>query len=186
VQTWYQGGLTNRQIYVTQPYTARTGLVRIGSTFSAADVDSTHLESCIPAYKVRTLAPAHTVTATVVLRFITVVLICITPVRQLAITVGTVILWALDRVRGRALGWLGPGSPKSQLLLPKGTLKFLHGMNTNPPTLVSPRYKYDPPALVPPSLCSNPRGGSPIVCTTSDARVTRFLAIDLASVSERL
>ena len=26
----------------------------------------------------------------------------------------TVILWALDRVRGRALGWLGPGSPKSQ------------------------------------------------------------------------
>ena len=25
----------------------------------------------------------------------------------------TVILWALDRVRGRALGWLGPGSPKS-------------------------------------------------------------------------
>ena len=30
-----------------------------------------------------------------------------------AITVATVILWALDRVRGRALGWLGPGSPKS-------------------------------------------------------------------------
>ena len=28
-----------------------------------------------------------------------------------AITVGTVILRALDRVRGRALGWLGPGSP---------------------------------------------------------------------------
>ncbi len=31
-----------------------------------------------------------------------------------AITVVTVILRALDRVRGRALGWLGPGSPKSQ------------------------------------------------------------------------
>ena len=31
-----------------------------------------------------------------------------------ATTAGTVILWALDRVRGRALGWLGPGSPKSQ------------------------------------------------------------------------
>ena len=31
-----------------------------------------------------------------------------------AITVVTVILWALDRVRGRALGWPGPGSPKSQ------------------------------------------------------------------------
>ena len=31
-----------------------------------------------------------------------------------AMTVVTVILWALDRVRGRALGWLGPGSPKSQ------------------------------------------------------------------------
>ena len=31
-----------------------------------------------------------------------------------AITVGTVILRALDGVRGRALGWLGPGSPKSQ------------------------------------------------------------------------
>ena len=41
----------------------------------------------------------------------TVVLICITCP---AITVATVILWALDRVRGRALGWLGPGSPKSQ------------------------------------------------------------------------
>ena len=41
----------------------------------------------------------------------TVVLICITCP---AITVVTVILWALDRVRGRALGWLGPGSPKSQ------------------------------------------------------------------------
>ena len=34
----------------------------------------------------------------------TVVLICITCP---AITVGTVILWALDRVRGRALGLLG-------------------------------------------------------------------------------
>ena len=31
-----------------------------------------------------------------------------------AITVVTVILWALDRVRGRALGWLDPGTPKSQ------------------------------------------------------------------------
>ena len=31
-----------------------------------------------------------------------------------AITVATVILWALDRVRGRALGWLDPGTPKSQ------------------------------------------------------------------------
>ena len=41
----------------------------------------------------------------------TVVLICITCP---AITVVTVILRALDKVRGRALGWLGPGSPKSQ------------------------------------------------------------------------
>ena len=41
----------------------------------------------------------------------TVVLICFTCP---AITVATVILRALDRVRGRALGWLGPGSPKSQ------------------------------------------------------------------------
>ena len=41
----------------------------------------------------------------------TVVLICFTCP---AITVVTVILWALDGVRGRALGWLGPGSPKSQ------------------------------------------------------------------------
>ena len=58
--------------------------------------------------------------STVVLRFIgscerdgysTVVLIGFTCP---AITVATVILWALDRVRGRALGWLGPGSPKSQ------------------------------------------------------------------------
>ena len=40
----------------------------------------------------------------------TFVLICFTCP---AITVATVILWALDRVRGRALGWLGPGSPKS-------------------------------------------------------------------------
>ena len=50
---------------------------------------------------------------TVVLRFIdsTVVLIGFTCP---AITVATVILRALDRVRGRALGWLGPGSPKSQ------------------------------------------------------------------------
>ena len=31
-----------------------------------------------------------------------------------AITVAAVVLRALDRVRGRALGWLGPGSPKSQ------------------------------------------------------------------------
>jgi len=31
-----------------------------------------------------------------------------------AITVATVILRALDRIRGRALDWLGPGSPKSQ------------------------------------------------------------------------
>ena len=45
----------------------------------------------------------------------TVVLICITCP---AITVVTVILWALDRVRGRALGWLGPGSPKSQSVVP--------------------------------------------------------------------
>ena len=37
----------------------------------------------------------------------TFVLICFT---RPAITVGTVILWALDRVRGRVLGWLGPGS----------------------------------------------------------------------------
>ena len=37
----------------------------------------------------------------------TVVLICFTCP---AITVVTVILWALDGVRGRALGWLGPGS----------------------------------------------------------------------------
>ena len=33
----------------------------------------------------------------------TFVLICFT---RPAITVGTVILWALDRVRGRVLGWL--------------------------------------------------------------------------------
>ena len=41
----------------------------------------------------------------------TVVLKCFTCP---AITVATVTLWALDRVRGRVLGWLGPGSPKSQ------------------------------------------------------------------------
>ena len=36
----------------------------------------------------------------------------VSPVRS--ITVATVMLWALDRVRGRALGLLGSGSPKSQ------------------------------------------------------------------------
>ena len=41
----------------------------------------------------------------------TVVLICFTCP---AITVATVILRALDRVRGRLLGLLGSGSPKSQ------------------------------------------------------------------------
>ena len=41
----------------------------------------------------------------------TVVLICFTCP---AITVGTVILRALDRARGRVLGLLGSGSPKSQ------------------------------------------------------------------------
>ena len=46
-----------------------------------------------------------------VLGLFTFVLICFTCP---AITVATVILRALDRVRGRALGWLGPGSPKSQ------------------------------------------------------------------------
>ena len=57
----------------------------------------------------------------------TVVLICFTCP---AITVVTVILWALDRVRGRVLGWLGPGSPKSQphqeLFLPTGWKTHTH------------------------------------------------------------
>ena len=41
----------------------------------------------------------------------TVVFICFTCP---AMPVGTVFLRALERVRGRALGWLGPGSLKSQ------------------------------------------------------------------------
>ena len=45
---------------------------------------------------------------TVVLRLF----LYVSPVRS--ITVVTVMLWALDRVRGRALGLLGSGSPKSQ------------------------------------------------------------------------
>ena len=53
--------------------------------------------------------------------------------------------------------------PAPAQVCPTGTLKFLHGINTNPTTLVSPRHKYDPPTLVSPSLCSNPRGGSPII-----------------------
>ena len=48
-----------------------------------------------------------------------------------AITVATVILWALDRVRGRALGWLGPGSPKSQPHQAlRGVAKLATGLTT--------------------------------------------------------
>ena len=60
----------------------------------------------------------------------TVVLVCITCP---ATTVGTVISWALDRVRGRALGWLGPGSPKSQPHQAlRGVAKLATGLASKP------------------------------------------------------
>ena len=48
-------------------------------------------------------------------------------------TVGTVISWALDRVRGRALGLLGPGSPKSQPHQAlRGVAKLATGLASKP------------------------------------------------------
>ena len=48
-------------------------------------------------------------------------------------TVGTVISWALDGVRGGALGWLGPGSPKSQPhQASRGVAKLATGLALKP------------------------------------------------------
>ena len=72
-----------------------------------------------------------------------VVLICFTCP---AITVATVILRALDRVRGRALGWLGAGSPECQphqAVLELRTSTVCGCFTVEMSVLQAPRNKFD-------------------------------------------